>query len=130
MTPDNRLGIGGNAPPLADRLELDYADLAQCDLVIEAVFESMEVKQAVMARLGEVCKPGAIIATNTSTLDVDVLAAATGRAPDVVGMHFFSPANVMRLLEIVRGRQTAPDVLATVLALARTIQKVDRKSVV
>lgn len=103
---------------------LDYADLAQCDLVIEAVFESMEVKQAVMARLGEVCKPGAIIATNTSTLDVDVLAAATGRAPDVVGMHFFSPANVMRLLEIVRGRQTAPDVLATVLALARTIQKV------
>jgi 3-hydroxyacyl-CoA dehydrogenase len=69
-------------------------------------------------------KPGAIIATSISTLDVDVLAAASGRAADVVGMHFFSPANVMRLLEVVRGRETAPEVLATVMALARTIKKV------
>ncbi|NMG76445.1 3-hydroxyacyl-CoA dehydrogenase NAD-binding domain-containing protein [Aromatoleum diolicum] len=103
---------------------LDYVDLHDCDLVIEAVFESMDVKKAVMARLGEVCKPGAIIATNTSTLDVDVLAAASGRAADVVGMHFFSPANVMRLLEVVRGRDTDPAVLATVMTLARKIKKV------
>jgi 3-hydroxyacyl-CoA dehydrogenase len=103
---------------------LDYADLKDCDLLIEAVFENMEIKKAVMAKLGEVAKPGAIIATNTSTLDVDVLAAASGRAADVVGMHFFSPANVMRLLEVVRGSQTAPAVLATVMALAKTIRKV------
>ncbi|CAN5496169.1 3-hydroxyacyl-CoA dehydrogenase NAD-binding domain-containing protein [soil metagenome] len=98
--------------------------LADCDLVIEAVFENLELKKQVCARLGAVCKPGAIIATNTSTLDVDVLAAATGRPADVVGMHFFSPANVMRLLEVVRGAHTAPDVLATVMQLARTIKKV------
>jgi 3-hydroxyacyl-CoA dehydrogenase len=103
---------------------LDYADLRDCDLVVEAVFERMDLKKAVMARLGETCKPDAIIATNTSTLDVDVLGAASGRAADVVGMHFFSPANVMRLLEVVRGRETAADVLATVLALARSIGKV------
>lgn len=103
---------------------LEYADFRECDLLIEAVFEDMEIKKAVMAKLGDVCKPGAILATNTSTLDVDVLAAASGRAEDVVGMHFFSPANVMRLLEVVRGRDTAPEVLATVLALARTIKKV------
>src|SRR5574337_972690 len=102
---------------------LEYADLQDCDLVIEAVFENMDIKKAVMARLGEVCKPGAIIASNTSTLDVDVLAASSCRAADVVGMHFFSPANVMRLLEVVRGRDTAPEVLATVMALARTIRK-------
>jgi 3-hydroxyacyl-CoA dehydrogenase len=106
------------------RGSLDYAQLAGCDLVIEAVFEDLAVKKAVMTQLGRVCRPGAIIATNTSTLDVDVLAAATGRAPDVVGMHFFSPAHVMRLLEIVRGRESAPEVLSTVLALARTIGKV------
>ncbi len=103
---------------------LDYAALADCDLVIEAVFENMALKKQICARLGQVCKPGAIIATNTSTLDVDVLAQATGRAQDVVGMHFFSPANVMRLLEVVRGAQTAPDVLATVMQLARKIGKV------
>ena len=103
---------------------LDYAALADCDLVIEAVFEDLELKRQVCARLGQVCKAGAIIATNTSTLDVDVLAAATGRAADVVGMHFFSPANVMRLLELVRGAQTAPEVLATVLKLAGRIGKV------
>lgn len=103
---------------------LDYADFKECDLVIEAVYENMEIKKAVMAKLGEVCKPGAIIASNTSTLDVDVLAEASTRPADVVGMHFFSPANVMRLLEVVRGSRTAPAVLATVMALARTIKKI------
>ncbi|MDM0024577.1 3-hydroxyacyl-CoA dehydrogenase NAD-binding domain-containing protein [Variovorax saccharolyticus] len=106
------------------RGSLDDAALADCDLVIEAVFENMDLKKQVCARLGAVCKPGAIIATNTSTLDVDVLAEATGRPADVVGMHFFSPANVMRLLEVVRGAKTAPEVLATVMQLARTIGKV------
>ncbi len=103
---------------------LDSAALAGCDLVIEAVFENMEVKLNVLAMLGRICKPGAIIATNTSTLDVDALAQATGRPADVLGMHFFSPANVMRLLEVVRGADTAPAVLATVMDLSRTIGKV------
>ena len=103
---------------------LDTAALADRDLVIEAVFEQMDVKREVMALLGRLCKPGAIIATNTSTLDVDALAVATGRPADVLGMHFFSPANVMRLLEVVRGAATAPDVLATVMALAPAIGKV------
>jgi 3-hydroxyacyl-CoA dehydrogenase len=99
-------------------------DLSGCDLVIEAVFENLAIKTRVCVELGKICRPGAIIASNTSTLDVDILAAATGRAKDVVGMHFFSPANVMRLLEVVRGAETAPDVLATVMALAKTIGKV------
>ncbi len=103
---------------------LDDAELADCDLVIEAVFENMEIKETVCQRLGEVCKPGAIIASNTSTLDVNRLARATGRPDDVLGMHFFSPANVMRLLEVVRGEQTAPEVLATVMQLAGRIGKV------
>ena len=103
---------------------LDYADLGQCDLVIEAVFEDMDVKTAVCRQLGMICKPGAIIATNTSTLDVDALARASGRPGDFLGMHFFSPAHVMRLLEIVRGRDTLPEVLATVNALAKTLRKV------
>jgi 3-hydroxyacyl-CoA dehydrogenase len=103
---------------------LDDAALAPCDLVIEAVFENMDLKKEVCRRLGQVCKRGAIIATNTSTLNVDVLAEATGRPADVAGMHFFSPANVMRLLEVVRGAKTAPDVLATVMQLARAIGKV------
>ena len=103
---------------------LDYAALTACDLVIEAVFENMDLKSQVCARLGQICKPGAIIATNTSTLNVDVLAEASGRPADVVGMHFFSPANVMRLLEVVRGVKTAPEVLATVMQVARTIKKV------
>jgi len=102
---------------------LSDAALADCDLVIEAVFEDMDLKKQVCARLGAVCKHGAIIATNTSTLDVDALAQATGRPADVLGMHFFSPANVMRLLEVVRGAGTSPDVLATVMQLARTIKK-------
>ena len=103
---------------------LDDADLADCDLVIEAVFENLDIKKQVARRLGEVCKAGAIIASNTSTLDVNVLAQASGRPSDFLGMHFFSPANVMRLLEIVRGDDTAADVLATVVNFARTIGKV------
>jgi 3-hydroxyacyl-CoA dehydrogenase len=114
---------------LAERLALlegstHFDRLADCDLVIEAVFENMALKKDVAARLGQVCKPGAIIATNTSTLDVDAIAEATGRPADVLGTHFFSPANVMRLLEVVRGAKTAPDVLATVMKLAGRIHKV------
>ena len=102
---------------------LDYPSLSGCDLVIEAVFENMDLKKTVCARLGSVCKEGAIIGTNTSTLDVDVLANASGRPADFLGTHFFSPANVMRLLEVVRGRATTPDVLATILRLTRRIGK-------
>lgn len=102
---------------------LGYEEIASADLVIEAVFEEMGVKEKVFARLGEVMKPGAILATNTSTLDVDRIARASGRPADVIGMHFFSPANVMRLLEVVRGEATADDVLATVMAVASKIRK-------
>ena len=102
---------------------LSYADIADADLVIEAVFEDMGVKEKVFKTLDEVCKPGAILASNTSTLDVDAIAAFTKRPQDVVGMHFFSPANVMKLLEVVRGAKTAKDVLATVMAVARKIRK-------
>ena len=102
---------------------LDYADLKDADLVIEAVFEEMGVKEKVFKTLDEVMKPGAILASNTSTLDVDKIAAFTKRPQDVVGMHFFSPANVMKLLEVVRGKKTAKDVLATVMALAKKIRK-------
>lgn len=117
-----------SASQLSERMgllsgSLDYAALADCELVIEAVFENLALKKEVCARLGAVCKPGAIIASNTSTLDVDELAEATGRPGDVVGMHFFSPANVMRLLEVVRGAKTAPDVLATVMKLSSRIGK-------
>jgi 3-hydroxyacyl-CoA dehydrogenase len=103
---------------------LDDVPLGDCDLVIEAVYEDLTLKRQVFARLGALCKPGAIIATNTSTLDVDALALATGQPADVLGMHFFSPAHVMRLLEVVRGRDTAPDVLATSMHLARRMGKV------
>jgi 3-hydroxyacyl-CoA dehydrogenase len=102
---------------------LDYADVADADLVIEAVFEEMGVKEKVFRTLDEVMKPGAILASNTSTLDVNAIAAFTKRPQDVVGLHFFSPANVMKLLEVVRGEKTAKDVLATVMALAKTIKK-------
>jgi len=102
---------------------LDYADLADVDLVIEAVFEEMGVKQQVFEKLDSVCKPGAILASNTSTLDLNQIAAFTKRPQDVVGLHFFSPANVMRLLEVVRGEATAKDVLATVMAMAKKIKK-------
>lgn len=98
-------------------------DLSNCDLVIEAVFEDLEVKKAVSAQLGAVCRPGAIIASNTSTLDVDLLAQASGRPRDFLGMHFFSPANVMKLLEVVRGKETAPDTLMSAMAVGRKLQK-------
>jgi 3-hydroxyacyl-CoA dehydrogenase len=101
-----------------------YDDLASADIVIEAVFEDLAVKEKVFRRLDRVAKPGAILATNTSTLDVDRIAAATGRPADVLGTHFFSPANVMRLLEVVRGAATAADALATVMKLARPLKKV------
>jgi 3-hydroxyacyl-CoA dehydrogenase len=116
----------------ADKLEqrmalltpaLDYAAIADADLVIEAVFEEMGVKEVVFRRLDDTVKAGAILASNTSTLDVDRIAAFTRRPQDVVGMHFFSPANVMKLLEVVRGARTAPDVLATVMGVAKRIRK-------
>ncbi len=102
---------------------LSYNDLKNCDLIIEAVFEDIGVKQVVFQQLDAVAKPGAILASNTSTLDVDKIASFTQRPQDVVGMHFFSPANVMKLLEVVRGRETAKDVLATVMKVAKTIRK-------
>jgi len=102
---------------------LNYDDLSDADLVIEAVFEEMGVKEAVFRELDRVMKPGAILASNTSTLDLNHIAALTGRPQDVVGLHFFSPANIMKLLEVVRGEKTAHDVLATVLALAKKIKK-------
>ncbi|MCA0324316.1 MAG: enoyl-CoA hydratase/isomerase family protein [Proteobacteria bacterium] len=102
---------------------LSYDDLKGADLIIEAVFEELGVKEQVFKKLDEVAKPGAILASNTSTLDVDKIAAFTKRPQDVVGMHFFSPANVMRLLEVVRGAKTAKDVLATVMVIAKKIKK-------
>ncbi|MGS0892278.1 3-hydroxyacyl-CoA dehydrogenase NAD-binding domain-containing protein [Burkholderia stagnalis] len=102
---------------------LSYDDLKDADLIIEAVFEELGVKEQVFRKLDEVAKPGAILASNTSTLDVDKIAAFTKRPQDVVGMHFFSPANVMKLLEVVRGARTAKDVLATVMAVAKKIRK-------
>ena len=102
---------------------LSYDDIKDADLVIEAVFEEMGVKEAVFKQLDAVMKPGAILASNTSTLDVNAIANFTKRPQDVIGMHFFSPANVMKLLEVVRGAKTAKDVLATVMALAKTIKK-------
>jgi 3-hydroxyacyl-CoA dehydrogenase len=103
---------------------VDVARVANCDLVIEAVYEDMDVKLRTFRALDEVARPGAILATNTSTLDVDRIAAETGRPQDVIGLHFFSPANVMRLLEVVRGAHTAPEVLRTAMRLARRIGKV------
>src|SRR3954463_11155879 len=102
---------------------LSYEEIGQADIVIEAVFEEMLVKETVFKKLDEVMKPGAILASNTSTLDVDKIADFTKRPQDVVGTHFFSPANVMKLLEIVRGKKTAKDVLATTLALSKKIKK-------
>jgi 3-hydroxyacyl-CoA dehydrogenase len=102
---------------------LSYDELKDADLVIEAVFEEMGVKEKVFKELDRVMKPGAILASNTSTLDVNKIASFTKRPQDVVGMHFFSPANVMKLLEVVRGEKTAKDVLATVMALGKKIKK-------
>ena len=103
---------------------LNLEDLADCDLIIEAVYENMEVKKEIFGKLDKIAKPGAILASNTSYLDIDEIAASTSRPQDVLGMHFFSPANVMKLLEIVRGAKTADDVLATAMALAKKIKKV------
>ena len=102
---------------------LSYAELADADLVIEAVFEEISVKRQVFEQLDAVMKPGAILASNTSTLDLDKIASFTKRPQDVIGMHFFSPANVMKLLEVVRGAKTAPDVLMTVMKLGKKIKK-------
>jgi 3-hydroxyacyl-CoA dehydrogenase len=102
---------------------LSYDDIAGADIVIEAVFEDMGVKEAVFRQLDKTMKPGAILASNTSTLDLDRIAAFTARPQDVIGTHFFSPANVMKLLEIVRGKATGKDVLATTLALSKKLKK-------
>ncbi|RIK92268.1 MAG: 3-hydroxyacyl-CoA dehydrogenase [Proteobacteria bacterium] len=118
-----------SAPDMERRLglitgSLDYGDLKDADLLIEAVFEDMGVKKKVFAELDRVAKAGAVLASNTSTLNLDEIARATSRPQDVIGLHFFSPANVMRLLEIVRGAATAPDTLATALHVSKTIGKV------
>ncbi len=102
----------------------DYAALADVDMVVEAVFENPDLKKKIFKRLDDVCKPGAILATNTSYQDVDAIAAVTSRPEDVVGMHFFSPAHIMKLLEVVRGEKTADDVLVSVMALAKKIRKI------
>ena len=107
---------------LTPSMSLD--DLAECDLVIEAVFENMAIKKEIFGKLDRIVKEGAILASNTSYLNIDEIAAATQRPQDVCGMHFFSPANVMRLLEVVKGERTAPDVLETAMQLSKTIGKV------
>lgn len=104
--------------------QLSLDALADCDLVIEAVFENMDLKKEIFGKLNGIVKPGAILATNTSALDIDEIAACTTRAQDVIGLHFFSPANVMKLLEIVRAKHTADDVVATCMDLAKTINKI------
>jgi 3-hydroxyacyl-CoA dehydrogenase len=114
---------------VADRMariaaEVGYSDFDQVDLVVEAVFENLALKKEIAAALDKVVNPAAIIATNTSTLDIDDIAAATKRPSQVVGLHFFSPANVMRLVEIVRGAQTSPETLATAMAVAKRLGKV------
>lgn len=102
---------------------IEAADLAKCDLIVEAAFEDMEVKKSIFAELDRIARPGAILATNTSYLDVDAIAAATSRPCDVLGLHFFSPANIMKLVEVVRGAETAPDVLATACDVSRKLRK-------
>ena len=113
---ETRMGL------LKGSLSLD--DLADCDLIIEAVFENMDIKKDVFGKLDKIAKQGAILATNTSYLDVNEIAAATARPESVIGLHFFSPANVMRLLEIVRGDKTSKEVIATAMKLSKTIGKV------
>tara|TARA_E500000178_G_C17019607_1_gene754842 strand:- start:1168 stop:2463 length:1296 start_codon:yes stop_codon:yes gene_type:complete len=103
---------------------LDMSALSDCDLIIEAVFEDMDIKKSVFETLDKVAKPGAILATNTSALNIDEIAAVTSRPEDVIGLHFFSPANVMRLLEIVRAEKTSDDVVATSVEVAKKINKV------
>ncbi len=101
----------------------DYAAIAESDVVVEAVFESMEVKKQVFAELDKALGPGAILASNTSTLDIDAIAAVTARPDKVVGMHFFAPANIMQLLEVVRGKASSPETLVTAMSLAKTLRK-------
>jgi 3-hydroxyacyl-CoA dehydrogenase len=126
---EDRVKKGKLLPNKAEQLagllkpSLEFADLASADLVIEAVFEDMGVKTEVFKKMDAIAKQGAILATNTSTLDVNAIANATKRPQDVVGLHFFSPAQVMRLLEVVRGAATAKDVLATVMGVAKKIKK-------
>lgn len=103
---------------------LDYSALEDCDIVIEAVFENMSVKKEIFSKLDEICKPGAILATNTSALDIDEIASSTSRPQDVIGTHFFSPANVMKLVENVRGAKSSPQTIATAMAFAKRIGKV------
>ncbi|HEY8433452.1 MAG TPA: 3-hydroxyacyl-CoA dehydrogenase NAD-binding domain-containing protein, partial [Sphingomicrobium sp.] len=103
---------------------LDFAALADCDLIIEAVYENMDVKKEVFGRIDKIAKPGAILASNTSYLDINEIAASISRPEDVLGMHFFSPANIMKLLEVVRGDKTAPDALLTAMTLGKKIRKV------
>lgn len=103
---------------------LEMADLADCDLIIEAVYESMELKKSIFAKLDKIAKPGAILASNTSGLDVNEIASVTSRPEYVIGLHFFSPANVMKLIEVVRAIKTSDAVLATAMAIAQTIGKV------
>ena len=97
---------------------VNYQDLSECDLIIEAVFETMAIKKDVFGKIDKVAKQGAILASNTSYLDIDEIARATKRPQDVVGLHFFSPANVMKLLEVVQGEKTSADIIATSMALA------------
>jgi 3-hydroxyacyl-CoA dehydrogenase len=103
---------------------LDMSDFKDCDLVIEAVFENMDIKKDVFRNLDKICKPGAILASNTSYLNIDEIASVTSRPEDVIGLHFFSPANVMKLLEVIRGDKTAKDVIATSMKLAKQIGKI------
>jgi 3-hydroxyacyl-CoA dehydrogenase len=107
---------------LSPTLSLEH--LGDCDLIIEAVFENMDVKKEVFGKLDRIAKPGAILASNTSYLNIDEIAASTSRPQDVLGLHFFSPANIMKLLEVVRGAKTSPDVLVTAMSLAKKIRKV------
>ena len=102
----------------------DYSDIADADIIIEAVFEDMELKKQIFSKLDNVCKPGAILATNTSSLDINEIATATTRPGDVIGTHFFSPANIMKLMENVRGDKTSPEVIATVMKLSKVINKI------
>jgi 3-hydroxyacyl-CoA dehydrogenase len=113
---------------MVDRMELisgttDYNAIAESDLVIEAVFEDIDLKKKVFKKIDGICKPEAIIATNTSTLNIDQIAAVTKRPEKIIGLHFFSPANVMKLLEIVRAEKTSPEVLATAIDTAKRIKK-------
>lgn len=118
LTAEKAQGMVKNLVPV-----LDYTQIGDVDLVIEAVFEDMAIKKSVFSQLDSVMREGAILATNTSTLDIDEIAATTKRAEDVIGLHFFSPANVMKLLEVVRGKKTSLQVLATAMALAKKIRK-------